>query len=120
MTTDPELPAVPGLEPADRGTRPLDRSQDPDRDDPARDTEPVFEPDDHPRVIDDGRPLAPDPEQDPDRLLPPGQGQSLPELIGKEGTYEGSRDAYQWVFGLIGVVAFLALITYLFSNVLTP
>lgn len=120
MTTDPDRPAVPGLEPSDRGGRPPDRSQDPDRYTPETDSGPVFDPDDHPRVVDDGRPLAADPERDPDSFLPPGQGQSLPELIGKESTYEGSRDGYQWVFGLIGVLAFLALVTYLFSNVLTP
>ena len=70
MTTEPDLPAVPGLEPV--------------------------------------------PEQ------PPGQGQSLPELLGEERTYEGERDGYQWAFGLIGVLVFLALVAFLFANVLEP
>ena len=84
MTTEPDLPAVPGLEPADGRTRPLDMSQD------------------------------------PDRYLPPGQGQSLPELLGEAGTHEGERDNWQWAFGLIGVFLFLALVAWLFSEVLVP
>lgn len=84
MTTEPDRPAVPGLEPADGRTRPLDMSQD------------------------------------PDRFRPPGQGQSLPELLGEERTYQGERDGYQWVFGLLGVLVFLALVAFLFANVLEP
>ena len=112
MTTEPDLPAVPGLEPADGRTRPLDRSKDPDR----------FDPDAHPRVVEPvpEQPRGLDPARDPDRFRPPGQGQSLPELLGEERTYEGERDGYQWVFGLLGVLAFLAIVAYLFGNVLTP
>ena len=145
MTTgprDPDLPAVPGLEPADGRTRPLDLSKDPDR----------FNPDDHPRVVepvDEARPASSrrlgaaddpdrfdpdrfdtasppelprglDPRADPDRFLPPGQGQSLTDLIGKEGAFEEERDGYQWIAGLLGVLAFLALVAFLFENVLTP
>ena len=112
MTTEPDLPAVPGLEPADGRTRPLDMSQDPDR----------FDPTAHPRVVEPvpEQPRGLDPARDPDRFRPPGQGQSLPELIGEERTYEGERDGYQWVFGLLGVLAFLAIVAYLFGNVLTP
>lgn len=113
MTTDPDRPAVPGLEPADGRTRPLDMSQDPDR----------FDPGAHPRVVEPAPPELPrglDPARDPDRFLPPGQGQSLPELLGKAGTYEGDRDNYQWVVGLLGVLAFLALVAFLFNSVLTP
>ena len=113
MTTDPDRPAVPGLEPADGRTRPLDMSKDPDR----------FDPDAHLRVVEPAPPEHPrnlDPAYDPDRFLPPGQGQSLPDLLGKERTYEGDRDNYQWVAGLLGVVAFLALVAFLFNSVLTP
>ena len=117
MTTEPDLPAVPGLEPADGRTRPLDMSQDPDRFDADR-----FDPDTHPRVVEPvpEQPRGLDPRKDPDRYLPPGQGQSLPELLGEAGTHEGERDNWQWAFGLIGVFVFLALVAFLFSNVLTP
>lgn len=141
MTNEPDPHAVPGLEPSD-GRRPLDMSQDPDRFDP----DAGFDPEEHPRIVEPAPrtprrlgaaddpdrfdPAAPelppelprglDPDHDPDRFLPPGQGQSLPELLGKAGTYEGDRDGYQWVFGLLGVLAFLALVAFLFGNVLTP
>ncbi len=107
MTNEPDPHAVPGLEPSD-GRRPLDMSKDPDRFDP---TAPDLPPE---------LPRGLDPADDPDRFLPPGQGQSLPELLGKAGTYEGDRDGYQWVFGLLGVLAFLAVVAFLFGNVLTP
>ncbi len=136
MTTDPDRPAVPGLEPADGRTRPLDPAQDPDR----------FVPEEHPRVVEPAPPTsrrlgaaddpdrfdpaadsAPpelprglDPAYDPDRFRPPGQGQTLTDLLGKEGTQEGERDGYQWVAGLLGVFAFLALVAWLFNSVLTP
>jgi len=138
MTTDPERPAVPGLERTERVEPPGDTG------DVAR-----FSPADHPRVVE---PVAPpssrrlgaaddpdrfdaardgaapgteptralDPRQDPDRFLPPGQGQTLKDLLGEAGTHEGSRDGYQWVAGLIGVFLFLALVAFLFSTVLTP
>ena len=121
-TSDPaDRPAVPGLEPADGRARPLDRSQDPDRYDPARDDGTAFQPDEHPRVVEPPQsPRGLDPGKDPDRFLPPGQGQSLPELLGEAGTHEGERDNYQWAIGLLAVIAFLALVSFLFSNVLTP
>lgn len=125
-STDPaDRPAVPGLEPADGRTRPLDLSQDPDRYDPSRDDSDrrghVFDPDAHPRVVEAPEsPRGLDPRKDPDRFLPPGQGQSLPELLGEAGTHEGERDNWQWAFGLVGVFLFLALVAFLFSNVLTP
>lgn len=110
MTTEPDPPAVPGLEPADGRTRPLDMSKDPDR----------FDPTEHPQVVEPA-PVTPlDPAQDPDRFLPPGQGQTLNDLLGRESTYEGDRDGYQWIAGLLGVLAFLALVAFLFNNVLTP
>lgn len=112
MTTEPDPPVVPGLEPADGRTRPLDLSQDPDR----------FDPDAHPRIVDlpPEHPRGLDPRNDPDRYLPPGQGQSLTDLLGKDATHEGDRDGYQWIAGLIGVFLFLALVAFLFSSVLTP
>ena len=120
MTTDPDRPAVPGLEPSDG--RPLDMSQDPDRYDPDRDSGPVFDPAEHPRVVEPAPELLRDldPRDDPDRVLPPGQGQSLTDLLGKAGTYEGDRDGYQWIAGLLGVLAFLALVAFLFQSVLEP
>jgi hypothetical protein len=127
MTTEPDPPAVPGLEPADGRRPPLDRSQDPDRYDPHHDDAhrgdgPVFDPEEHPRLVEPAAqaPSRLDPAQDPDRFLPPGQGQSLTDLLGKAGTHEGDRDGYQWIAGLLGVVAFLALVAFLFSTVLTP
>ena len=137
MTTEPDPYVVPGLEPADGRARPLDRSQDPDRFDPDRDHPRVVEPApptsrrlgaaDDPDRFDPTKADAPpelprglDPQYDPDRFLPPGQGQSLTDLLGKEGTHEGDRDGYQWIAGLLGVMAFLALVAFLFNNVLTP
>ena len=125
MTTEPELPAVPGLEPADGRSRRLDMSKDPDRYDPDRDAGLglVFDPDEHPRVVEPPPPAHPrglDPRKDPDRYLPPGQGQSLEDLLGKAGTHEGDRNGYEWIAGLLGVMAFLALVAFLFNNVLTP
>lgn len=102
MTTDPDRPPVPGLEPADGRTPPLDPTQDPDR----------FVPEDHPRVV--------EPVPDTGRDLPPGQGQTLKDLLGETGGQEGGRDGYQWVAGLLGVFAFLALVAWLFNDVLTP
>ncbi len=100
-----DRPAVPGLEPADAPAPRLDMSKDPDRFDAAADPE---------------LPRGLDPAYDPDRFRPPGQGQTLTDLLGKEGTQEGERDNYQWAFGLLGVFVFLALVAFLFNNVLTP
>jgi hypothetical protein len=83
----------------------LDPANDPDR----------FDPTEQPVVV---GPL--DLSQDPDRMPRPGEGQSLTDLLGKERSYEEDRDGYEWVFGLLGVLAFLALVTFLFSNVLSP
>ena len=86
---------------------PLDMSQDPDRYDPSRDAAPV----------------APvgrlDPARDPDRYRPPGQGQTLTDLLG-EGAHEEPRDNYQWALGLLSVLAFLALVSWFFTSVVTP
>ena len=61
-----------------------------------------------------------DPADDPDRFASAGQGQSLPDLLGAAGTFQGERDNYQWVLGLLAVFAFLAGVAFLFNNVLTP
>ena len=142
MTTDPDRPAVPGLEPADGRSRPaepdtqrfhveehprvvepaprtsrrLGAADDPDRFDPERVAAAAARPPDLPPDL----PRGLDPRHDPDRFVPPGQGQTLTELLGKEGSQEGDRDGYQWVAGLIGVFLFLALVAFLFNSVLTP
>ncbi len=135
MSTDPDRPAVPGLEPADARTPPMDLSKDPDR----------FRPEEHPRLVEPTAPTrgldmsqdpdrfdparepeAPDlprgldPAYDPDRYRPPGQGQTLTDLLGKEGSQQGDRDGYQWVLGLVGVFLFLGIVAFLFNSVLTP
>jgi hypothetical protein len=101
-----ELPA-----PRTEATPPthLDPAGDPDRYDPGRASAPIG-------------PL--DPALDPDRHpapreVPPGQGQTLTELLG-EGAHEEKRDGYEWVFGLIGILAFLALTSWFFTSVATP
>ena len=86
----------------------LGAADDPDRFDPSR--EPAA-----PEL-----PRGLDPAYDPDRYRPPGQGQTLADLLGKEGTHEGDRDGYQWVLGLIGVFLFLGIVAFLFNSVLTP
>ena len=87
--------------------RPLDLSQDPDRFDNAHD--PVQQP----LVV---GPL--DLSQDPDRMPRPGEGQSLTDLLGR-GAMEDERNPYSWAFGLLGVLAFLAVVAYLFGEVLS-
>ncbi len=80
-----------------------------------------FDPsDDPPEVEPTDRPAPLDMSKDPDRFSSAGQGQSLPDLLGKSGTYEGERDNYQWAFGLLAVFAFLAAVAFLFGIVLSP
>lgn len=111
---------VPGLAPSGRPV-PLDRSQDPDRFDPDR-VGPVPE---MPRDL--------DPDYDPDRFsvasrMPglgagkgsAGEGYSLPDLLGTAGTHEGERDNGEWAYGLLAVLVFLGLVSFLFNNVLSP
>ena len=112
---------VPGMDRPGRPV-PLDRSQDPDRFDPDREPDPVPE---MPRDL--------DPDDDPDRFSVAsrtpgpgadkgnsGQGLSLPDLLGKAGTHEGDRDNYEWAYGLLAVLVFLGLVSFLFNNVLSP
>lgn len=78
-------------------TEPLDMSKDPDR----------FAHDEVPK------PAALDPALDPDRFDGSAVGGStLPELLG-EGSYEDERDNLTWLLGLVGVIAFLVLVSLL-------
>ena len=88
---------------ADNLPGPLDWALDPDRYDPARD--------------------VPDEEQPPKPDRPPlvlgrtgGRGSSLPELIGKEASFQDSPSPYMWALGLIGIAAFLLLFAFVFSH----
>ena len=111
-----DLSIVPGLGTSDgalpqprSATQGLDPALDPDRFDASIDAAPA------------GRL---DPALDPDRYdpraeLPPGQGQTLTELLG-DGAFEEPRDNYQWAIGLLAVVVFLALISWFFGAVVAP
>lgn len=86
------------------GSGPLDLSQDPDRMPPAS-SGPA------PRVPTRTTPVRPlDPSQHPDR-----DDRTLTEMLG-EGAQEESRDTYVWFFGLLAVLAFLALVAFVASN----
>jgi hypothetical protein len=98
MTPDPQDPV--------HGRPYLDMTQDPDRFDPARDG--VAE-------VPSG-PL--DRSLDPDRFDPARDDRTLPELLGA-GAFEEPRDTSQWLVGLLGVLAFLALVSWLFGSVLS-
>ena len=41
-------------------------------------------------------------------------GRTLPELLG-EGAYEDKRDGVTWLWGLVGVLAFLAIVSLIIS-----
>ncbi len=117
---------APGLSNTGRPV-PLDRNQDPDRFDADRAPGPVPE---MPRDL--------DPDYDPDRFsvasrMPglgagkgragqgsAGEGYSLPDLLGTAGTHEGERDNYEWAYGLLAVLIFLGVVSFLFNNVLSP
>lgn len=121
----PASPVEPPAGPELGRARPLDMSQDPDRYRP--DAEPLvpgldpagdpdrYRPDEVPEL-----PRGLDPAHDPDRFRPPGQGQSLTDLLGKEGAQEEARDGWEWVYGLVTVLAFLALVSWIFGSVLSP
>jgi hypothetical protein len=97
---------------------PLDPANDPDRFDPDHDA---------------GRDRAPsgplDWALDPDRYDPVkdtldplplgrtgGRRSTLPELIGKEASFQDSPSPYIWVLGLLGTLAFLLLVAFVFSH----
>ena len=104
-------------------TLPLDPANDPDRYDPSRVPTPEGPLD-----------WALDPDRyDPDRDGPPklerpplvlgrsgGRRSTLPELIGKEASFQDSPSPYIWVLGLIGTAAFLFLVAFVFSHYLSP
>lgn len=58
-----------------------------------------------------------DPANDPDRF---DGSQNLTDLVGKDGAFEDERDNLQWLFGLLAVFAFLAVVAFVFSSVLSP
>lgn len=125
MTASPDDPRTPlPLAPADEEPRdpaPAPRSEVRGRLDPALDPDRYDAPRD---VV--GLPIGPlDPALDPDLYhldldaagdLPPGQGQTLPGLLG-EGAYEEKRDNWQWALGLLGVIVFLGLVSWFFGSV---
>jgi len=95
-------------------TAPLDPAGDPDRFDPARSDQPdgpldwALDPDRY------------DPAQDLQPPLPMGRvggrRSTLPELIGKEASFQDSPSPYIWVLGLVGIAAFLLLFAFVFSH----
>lgn len=106
---DPSI--VPGFEPEvplpRTASGALDPAYDPDRFDPAADA------------------VSPapgwlDPALDPDRYHPAAGrdplGQTLPELLG-DGAFEEPRDTWSWALGLLGVLLFLALVSWFFGSV---
>ncbi len=89
---------------------PLDPKNDPDRFDPTRETAPVG-------------PL--DPALDPDRFDPVsdvpvqrsrrGSDETLTDMLGP-GAYADKTSPYLFLLGLLGIVAFLGLVAFIFSN----
>ena len=106
-------------------TSPLDPANDPDRYDPARESAapqgPVdwaLDPDRYDPAMD-----APPTDDASKHKRPPllrgrtgGRRSTLPELIGKDASFQDTPSPYMWVAGLIGVVAFLLLVAFIFSN----
>jgi hypothetical protein len=45
-----------------------------------------------------------------------GRRATLPELIGKEASFQDSPSPYIWILGLIGIAAFLLLFAFVFSH----
>ncbi len=125
-----DVSIVPGMELGPSPypvTGPLDLRGDPDRYDPARDAAvgPLDMSADPDRYDPDAvqLPQRLDPALDPDRFVPPvrrGENETLLDLVGREGAFEEQRDGMGWLLGLAGVFGFLALVAYLFGNVLTP
>jgi hypothetical protein len=78
-------------------TTPLDPANDPDRYDPAQDK---VQPERPPLVL--GR--------------TGGRRSTLPELLGKDASFQDNPSPYIWVLGLIGITAFLLLFAFVFSH----
>lgn len=100
-------------------TQPLDPANDPDRYDPTR-ADSLAGPLDW--ALDPDRY---DPEQDssPKVERPPlvlgrtgGRRSTLPELMGKEASFQDSPSPYIWALGLLGILAFLLLFAFVFSH----
>jgi hypothetical protein len=97
---------------------PLDPAHDPDRFDPTRESEPTGPLD---WALDPDRY---DPAQDPPKVERPplvlgrtgGRRSTLPELIGKDASFQDSPSPYIWVLGLIGIAVFLLLFAFVFSH----
>jgi hypothetical protein len=117
-------------------TRPLDPAGDPDRFDPAREsgrpesapTGPLdwaLDPDryDPHRHDAGGSHGQDDAAPAPRHKRPPlalgrtgGRRSTLPELIGKEASFQDAPSPYIWILGLIGTAAFLLLVAFVFSH----
>ncbi|MDT7571284.1 MAG: hypothetical protein QOE05_1458 [Actinomycetota bacterium] len=101
-------------------TTPLDPANDPDRYDPTRESAVPEGPLDwalDPDRYDAERDDPPKPERPPLVLgRTGGRRSTLPELIGKEASFQDSPSPYIWVLGLIGIVAFLLLFAFVFSH----
>lgn len=108
-------------------TRPLDPAGDPDRYDPTRDDRPLtsetgpldwaLDPDRY----DPAQDTAPPPTAKIER--PPlvlgrtgGRRSTLPELIGKDASFEDNPSPYAWALGLVATVLFLLLVAFIFSH----
>jgi hypothetical protein len=99
-------------------TQPLDPANDPDRYDPARESAPegpldwALDPDRYDPAKDavkERRPPLPTGRTG-------GRRSTLPELIGKEASFQDSPSPYIWVLGLVGIAAFLLLFAFIFSH----
>jgi hypothetical protein len=102
----------------------LDPANDPDRYDPARDAAGASATRDGPLdwALDPDR-YDPDKDEPPAAERPPlvlgrtgGRRSTLPELIGKEASFQDSPSPYVWVLGLVGIAAFLLLFAFVFSH----
>lgn len=86
---------------------PLDPALDPDRYDPRRDTGLGSDLDAVPDLGWD--PASPGSRRNPD-------GRTLPEMLGA-GAFEEPRDTWAWAMGLVGVLLFLALASWIFGSI---
>lgn len=92
----------------------LDPAYDPDRYDAAV----------HQRLDPDPYDPRLDPALDPDRYDPSldpaasrnPDGRTLPEMLGP-GAFEEPRDTWAWAMGLVGVLLFLALASWIFGSI---
>jgi hypothetical protein len=111
-------------------TTPLDPANDPDRYDPTRASQlpsgPLdwaLDPDRYDADRDDADRDDAAQDEPPKQERPPlllgrtgGRRSTLPELIGKESSFQDSPSPYIWVLGLIGIAAFLLVFAFVFSH----